>query len=357
MQMDDINSSDQTSADTPVAVADGSIEVPAFRLPLSAALSETARQYQISRTKGSGAPPIPIPRYFDTEEAYAANVVAFREGLDLGLAKPWAEAILAKYPVGIESAEIGGVPVEIFTPAGGGVSDQIMINLHGGGFCSGAIHIGRVESIPVSYLGGWKVVSINYRQGFEHKFPAACEDVAAVYKELLKTYPPERIGLYGASAGGMLTGQAVAWFIEHGIPVPGAAGIFAAGGGQAGDADYFGAIATGTLPPSPLIGDIIGADIGYFSDVASDSYLVNPDLAPEEFRAKFPPTLLITGTRAFDLSPAIGTHRALVRAGVDASLHVFDGHGHSFFYLVDLPEAQDAYATIIRFFRWHLAGS
>jgi epsilon-lactone hydrolase len=334
---------------------DGQVNVPAFTLPLSGAISQVAREYLISRPKGSGAPPIPIPRRFDTEEAYAADVMAFREGLDKGLAKPLSDAIHAKYPVEIEEAVIGSVPVEIFTPPGGGVPDQIMINLHGGGFCSGAIYIGRVESLPVSYLGDWKVVSINYRQGFEHKFPTASQDVASVYQELLKTYPPERIGLYGASAGGMLTGQAIAWFIENGIPVPGAAGIFAAGGGAAGDADYFGAISTGNTPPDPLIRDIIGADIGYFSNVSADNHLVNPDLAPEEFRAKFPPTLLITGTRAFDLSPAIGTHRALVQAGVDASLHVFDGHGHSFFYLVDLPEAQDAYATIVRFFRRHLA--
>ena len=89
--------------------------------------------------------------------------------------------------------------------------------------------------------------------------------------------------------------------------------------------------------------------------VEPDNYLVNPNIAPLEFRAKFPPTLVVTGTRAFDLSPALATHRALAQADVDASLHVFDGHGHCFYYSATTPEAVDAYQTMIRFFRRHLS--
>jgi monoterpene epsilon-lactone hydrolase len=33
---------------------------------------------------------------------------------------------------------------------------------------------------------------------------------------------------------------------------------------------------------------------------------------------------------------------------------VFDGLGHCFYYSAWLPEAQDAYDTLIRFFRRHL---
>ncbi|HKT73940.1 MAG TPA: hypothetical protein VJQ47_13695 [Steroidobacteraceae bacterium] len=65
--------------------------------------------------------------------------------------------------------------------------------------------------------------------------------------------------------------------------------------------------------------------------------------------------MLVTGTRAFDLSPAIGTHRALSQAGVDASLHVFDGLGHCFYYFAGTPESDDACDTMIRFFRKHLS--
>lgn len=54
----------------------------------------------------------------------------------------------------------------------------------------------------------------------EWYFPAASEDVAKVYRELLKSYRPENIGIYGCSAGAGLTSQAVAWFQTHGLPHP-----------------------------------------------------------------------------------------------------------------------------------------
>jgi epsilon-lactone hydrolase len=336
-------------------IGGGVVRVPAFDLPPSAALSEAARQMQSVSRPAADGPVIPRLSEIDSDEPFRQAVLAFRDKLDTRLARPLSEAIHATYPVQIETTTLGGVPVEIFTPPGGGVQEQILINVHGGAFFSGATYIGRVESIPVCHLGGWKVVSVDYRQGFEHKFPAASEDVAAVFCELLKSYPAQRIGIFGGSAGGALTSQVAAWLIEHGQPVPGALGIFAAGtGGGDGDSAYFSAISTGQTPPFDVFADLMDAKVGYFSDARQDDYLVDPSIAPEAFLARYPPTLLITGTRAFDLSPAIATHRALVRAGVDASLHVFDGHGHSFYYNIALPEAQDAYATIVRFFRHKL---
>jgi acetyl esterase/lipase len=132
-------------------------------------------------------------------------------------------------------------------------------------------------------------------------------------------------------------------------------GIFGAGFGGPGDGDYFAAIGSRQTPPDSLMSRLLEGDVGYFSTVRPDDPLANPNMAPLEVRAKFPPTLLVTATRALDLSPAIGTHRALSQAGVDASLHVFDGLGHCFYYFVGTPESDDAYDTMIRFFRKHLS--
>jgi acetyl esterase/lipase len=71
--------------------------------------------------------------------------------------------------------------------------------------------------------------------------------------------------------------------------------------------------------------------------------------------AKFPPTLLITGTRDFAFSGALYTDTQLSKLGVDSELHVWEGLFHGFFYKADVPESKDAFNVMIRFFDRHLA--
>ena len=68
----------------------------------------------------------------------------------------------------------------------------------------------------------------------------------------------------------------------------------------------------------------------------------------------FPPTLIVTGTRAFELSNAVYTHAQLVKLGVDADLHVWEGMFHGFFYNPDVPESRECYDVIVRFFAGRL---
>lgn len=339
---------------------DGTIHVPAFRLPLSSALSPEARQMQIASLRSS----IQLPSFFDVadEAGFAARVDEARRSFDEKVLAPLAKALLSAFPVKIAQGALGGVPVETFTPPERKSDRRVLINLHGGGFCMGAIHGGRVEAIPVAALGGVEVVSVDYRQGYQHRYPAATEDVVAVYRALLETRSPKEIGIYGGSAGGRLTAQAVAWIIDKGLPVPAAAGVFGSGGGGSGDGAYFGKIGVAEpAPPIDLPDEILPAqfrssEFGYFAGVPANDPLATPLNAPASLLAQFPPTLLLTATRAFDLSPAILLHRALIRAGADAELHVFDGFGHCFYYNAFLPEGRDAYDTIIRFFDRHMAG-
>jgi monoterpene epsilon-lactone hydrolase len=332
---------------------DGTIKVPAFELPLSAALSAQSKAMLAMMLSSGMRMDMPDCLKFQSEADFKVAVDAFRSMLDSRMA-PASERLLKNFPVNVAPGHIGGVRVEEFTALEGTDPRRVLINLHGGAFVCGQTYIGRIESIPVACKGKFRVVSVDYRQGYEHKFPAASEDIVAVYEELLKTYSSSQIGIYGASAGGVLAAQATAWIIERGLPIPGAIGILSAGTGGAGDSDYFAAIGVGETPPFKPLSELTGAPVGYFSNAKSNDRFVNPITAPESFRAKFPPTLLITGTRAFDFSPALATHRSLVQAGVDASLHVFDGLGHSFFYDAVSPESVDAYNTIISFFKKHL---
>ena len=89
--------------------------------------------------------------------------------------------------------------------------------------------------------------------------------------------------------------------------------------------------------------------LSYFSGTNPKDPLVAPVNSPEVL-AKFPPTLMITGTRGFELSAALYTHEQLVKAGVDTELHVWEGLFHGFFYNVDVPESKDALNVIVKFF-------
>jgi acetyl esterase/lipase len=280
--------------------------------------------------------------------------------------RPMVERAKARYSVSIEEErQIGGVRTQLILPKEGVSArnrDRALINLHGGGFLVGAGLGGLAESIPVAGVGKFRVISVDYRMAPEHHFPAASQDVAAVYSELLKKYRPENIGIYGCSAGGILSAMAAAWFQKQKLPAPGALGIFSAGAygrfvGSPADPNTWGGDSYFTGPPlvgqPPLSAEIVSGALNYTADTDPLDPLVSPALSGSVL-AQFPATLLITGTRAFDMSAAVQTQRELTKAGREADLHLWDGMGHCFFFDAELPESQEAYAVIAKFFDTHL---
>jgi acetyl esterase/lipase len=267
-----------------------------------------------------------------------------------------------------QDTTVGGIHAYVYTPKEGISAPnqkRVLIDLHGGGFSGCWPGCAELESLPVAALGRIKVVSLDYREGPKYRFPAASEDVAAAYRELLKTYRAEDIGIYGCSAGGMLTGMSVAWFQRHGLPAPGAVGMFCAGAtlgdggfGFGGDATYTTLpLGEGRAPPAaPGSKATKRSELGYLAEVDPHDPLVAPAASPEVL-GKFPPTLIITGTRGFELSSAVYTHSQLVKLGVDAELHVWEGMFHGFFYNPDVPESRECYDVIVKFFARHLGAA
>lgn len=326
----------------PTFAPDGVVHVPAFDLPPSDFLSPEALALQKGRSEG-GAPA--------TATAPTNDIAVARAALDRYM-EPQIAQSRARYPVDITEGEIAGVKTRTFMPkAGEANKSRVLINLHGGGFDRCAYACAMLESIPIAGVGRFKVISVDYREAPEHTFPAASEDVAAVYQALLKSYRPENIGIYGCSAGGALSTQVAAWFADKGLPMPGALGVFGAGGARfgAGDSAYVAAYIDGSFPPP----NKNAAPGGYFRGADMNSALISP-AGHLDVMAKFPPTIVITGTRAMDMSPALYTHNQLLKVGVRSELIVGEGMGHCYIYKSDLPEARDAYDIIVRFFNDHL---
>lgn len=338
--------SEKSGAKGPTYSPEGVVHVPAFDLPPSPYMSKEAADLLKMRAMMQDA-------HFRPQ----SDIAELRRKTDASLA-PFIKMMKARYPVDMVEQQIAGVKTRVFTPKGGAFDrKRVLVNLHGGAFSVCAEACALLESIPISSLGGYKVVSVDYRMAPEHVFPAASEDVAAVYRELLKSYKPKQIGIYGCSAGGNLTGQAMAWFSRNALPLPGAIGIFGAGAGRfgTGDSAHIAAYVDGGFPPPPPAGTTPPPPPyrNYFDGADMKNPLISPVLHPEVL-AKFPPTLLITGTRAHDLSPAVYTNSQLIKAGVKSTLIVGEAMGHCYIYLPQFPESQDAYEATVNFFKANL---
>ncbi|HLH35605.1 MAG TPA: alpha/beta hydrolase [Alloacidobacterium sp.] len=262
------------------------------------------------------------------------------------------EAYRQAYPATVTSGTMAGVPVRIVTPPviGNGKNARVLLNVHGGGFNSDSGSL--TETIPIANLTQTKVIAVLYRLAPEHPFPAAVEDTVAVYKELLKTYKPQNIALYGTSAGAILTAETAVKLKQLALPLPGALGIFSGMGdfSLAGDSQAMYSLRglQGYLQP-PVAGGI------HLPEYVGTTNPKDPVLSPlYADLSGMPPTLFVTSGRDLLLSGTTILHRAFLKAGVDAQLVVFEALPHAFWNDVDLPESHEADEIMAHFFDTHL---
>ena len=294
---------------------------------------------------------IPVPRTVSSE-AYAKLVTGTSWAPDEGSkeAADILEKLRVAYPVDIEHTSVGGVAVKMVTPknAAPHKKDRVLLCVHGGGFQTDSGSF--IEAIPIASLTATRVISVEYRLAPKFPYPAAVEDSVAVYKEVLKTHSPKKIALYGTSAGAILTAETAVQLRKLGLPLPAALGFFSGFADMArrGDAGHIYSIPgfMGFQPPS---GKPLSAYVG-------NTDPKDPVLSPIYANLKgFPPTLCMTGTRDICLSGTVDFHRALLRAGVDAHLMVFDAMPHAHWYSFDFPESKEALEAQARFLDRHLA--
>lgn len=328
------------------------IHVPAFELPLSSYLGDKSRKalrWYDGRANVLGeklaevGPPL--------TKANIAELPALR----LHLAQVFYQSdiyrrLIERYPVTVTGETLGGVYCEIFTPVQGVPAsnrERVLINLHGGGFIYGSRTNSHLESAPIAAVGKIKIVSVDYRMAPQYRFPAATEDVVAVYRELLKSYKPENIGIYGSSAGGHLATEALAQFQQEGLPRPAAVGMLAGGAFYSRQTDG------GIIGQALLNMTLPGLEQGYFKGLAATDPRAFPGNAPRVL-AKFPPSLLISSTRDFVLSSVVHTHTQLVKANVEAELYVWEGLNHVFYWNPELPESRQVHDVVVKFFSKYL---
>jgi monoterpene epsilon-lactone hydrolase len=278
------------------------------------------------------------------------DLASRRKRTDEWRAKQSAEA-RRLFPVNVQETTTAGVRTDIITPLSTPEPnrDLVLVNLHGGGFNSDSGSL--IEGVPIANLAKIKVVSVYYRLAPENPFPAPVDDTVAIYKALLKTYKPHNIGIFGTSAGAILTAEVAVRLKQLNLPEPAALGFFSVLADYSRTADSHQLFALNGFPGNLKPQDP-GAPTG--EEYARTTDRKDPVLSPIFADLKnMPPSPLVTSTRDL-LSDTTLFHRALLRAGNDSQLVVFEALPHAFWYHFQLPETTEALNIMSNFFTKNL---
>ena len=326
--------------------ADGDWQIESRTLTAPAAASEVLRQ-AVSQTP---APPVAqrkaVP--LQTEAQWRAFLQTVPSQVDL-------KALAAQAKVVIEADKIDGVAVYRVVPVGGAKpahADHVFLYIHGGAYVLGGGDGAASEAVTISAFAQIPAVAVDYRMPPDHPFPAAIDDVVAVYRQLLEDHEPGQIAIGGTSAGGGLSLASIHRFKALELPVPGALYLGTPWADLTNTSD--------SLHTNEGIDRILVTYDGMLAGAArlyaNGTELTDPLISPVygDF-AGFPATYLVTGTRDMLLSDTARVHRKLRQAGVVADLNVYEGLSHAeYAFLTGSPEYLQTYGELAQFLANHL---
>jgi acetyl esterase len=120
----------------------------------------------------------------------------------------------------------GAIPLRLYRPIGSseGRALPVLVYYHGGGWTIGDLDTHDTLCRQVANGSGCAVVSVDYRMGPEHRFPAAVDDALAALRWVHAQAPalqldPGRIAVGGDSAGGNLAAVTAIAARDGGGPV------------------------------------------------------------------------------------------------------------------------------------------
>jgi acetyl esterase/lipase len=303
---------DRDTAETP-------LHLDARDIPIPGHISEAARQFL---ALAGAAPRVEEPTGTSQEEWDAAAA-----GWNARIL-PGMEPILTQIPMQVQTVAVGACEVHIATPPDLPASrgDYVFMDIHGGGLVFGAGRFARAMAVFRAASLGVRVVSVDYRVPPAHPYPAALDDCLGVYRHLLDQHAPGQIAVSGLSAGGNLAAAMLLRARDEELPLPAAALLMTPELDLTESGDSF---ATNRTIDVALPDGLPRANALY----ASGQDLAYPYVSPlfGDFAAGFPPTFLQTGTRDLFLSNTVRMHRALLRAGQRAELHVWEAMPHAGF--------------------------
>jgi epsilon-lactone hydrolase len=149
---------------------------------------------------------------------------------DLGVLRAVFEEFMLQTPlpsdVSLTDMTLGGVPVLEISVAEAS-ADAALLYFHGGVFALGSARASAGLGCLLGRQARAKVISVDYRLAPEHPYPGAADDALGSYRGLLETgIRPERIVLFGESAGGALALGTLVAARDAGLAQPVAAVLY-----------------------------------------------------------------------------------------------------------------------------------
>lgn len=312
-------------------------------IPVPSSVSEAARAYLDQVAFAYGGAKAGTPALGDAA-AWRARAAAADAAT-----KPFLEAMGAPADSYRQAEfDVDGTTVYTLTPLGLADPDgaPIVIDIHGGGLLSGGGELAWLQATGAAVRRAAVTWAPDYGMPPDHAFPDGLDDVLAVYRHALSLRQPEQIVITGTSAGGNLAAALLLRARDEGLPMPGGLVLLSPEVDLTESGDSF-ALTAGL----PMSASLMETNMLYAAGRPLDDPLLSPlfgDLRD------FPPTFLFAGTRDFFLSNTARMHRALLRAGVEAELHVFEAMPHGGFG-GGSPEDQELRDAVAAFENAHLS--
>lgn len=314
----------------------GGITVPEHFVPTPTTISIEGQKFlEMSDAFGSAQPP------FDSDDPQAWR--EYRAKADAGIAmttKPRAEHYKAK----IVEHQLSASTLYDITPDNVAPENEgrAILYIHGGGFMIGGGEAALYSAWQMAGDARIRVYSTDYRLAPEHPFPKPLEDVVEAYRFMLKTHKAAHTAFFGGSAGANLAVAAVLKARDAGLDLPAACAVHSVPSDMTGNGD--------TEFTNVVVDTILKKrDPRMAANYAGGHDPKDPLLSPAyaDYSKGFVPTILTSGTRDILLSGTVRVHRAMVRAGVPAELHVWEAMPHAPF--IGSPEEAELYKTHIDF--------
>ena len=238
----------------------------------------------------------------------------------------------------VTEADAGGVPAHWITVPGADAG-RVLLYLHGGGYQIGSLRSHGELASRLGRAGGMRVLLPEYRLAPEHPFPAAVDDVLAVWRWLrsVQGLKASALAVAGDSAGGGLAVAMMTALRDSGEDLPAAAVLLS----PWTDLSCSGASVTERVNEDPIfVPDTLRQlAAGYLAGADPRTPLASPLFARLD---GLPPLLIQVGTAELLLSDAEELAKSAAAAGVDVTVQAGEGLPHVYPAMLGTPEAAEA---------------